>query len=173
MGLIQKGQKVKKRQTSWIYPEEHAYSVLFAKKGPIELYLILAPNSYIETDISETDNKMNVTKKVKGSYATNEYVDNIKKQSAIHQKKRELYGELSRPDLSDNEEKRIQKQLDIAEMQLDSMEMNLINNSQSPSNVWGALYRFSEKVKRDSLTTLSEKSFEKISKQQKNKKSYL
>ena len=158
--FIKKGQK---EITLYGYtPEEHAYSVLFAKKGPIELYLILAPNSYIETDISETDNKMNVTKKVKGSYATNEYVDNIKKQSAIHQKKRELYAELSRPDLSDNEEKRIQKQLDIAEMQLDSMEMNLINNSQSPSNVWGALYRFSEKVKRDSLTTLVKKALKRF-----------
>ena len=97
----------------------------------------------------------------------------MEKQSAIHQKKRELYAELSRPDLSDNEEKCIQKQLDIAQMQLDSIEMSLINNSQSPSNVWGALYRFSEKVKRDSLTTFSKKSLEKISKQQKNKKSYL
>ncbi len=53
--FIKKGQK---EITLYGYtPEEHAYSVLFAKKGPIELYLILAPNSYIETDISETDNK--------------------------------------------------------------------------------------------------------------------
>lgn len=158
--FIKKGQK---EITLYGYtPKEHAYSVLFAKKGPVELYLKLTPNSHVETDISKADDKMRVIKKVKGSYATNEYADNVDKQFAIHQKKRELYAELSTPGLADDKEKRIQKQIEIADMQLDSLDINLINKSQSPTNVWGALYRLSEKVKRDSLTTLVKKALKRF-----------
>lgn len=158
--FIKKGQK---EITLYGYtPEEHAYSVLFAKKGPIELYLKLAPNSYVETDISKADSKMRVPKKVKGSYATNEYVDFVEKGFAINQKKRDLYAELSIPNLSDDEEKRILKQIEIADMQLDSIELNTIEKSQSSTNVRGALYRLSEKVKRDSLTALVTKALKRF-----------
>lgn len=149
--FIKKGQK---EITLYGYtPEEHSFSILFAKKGPIEIYLILAPNSYVETEVSATDG-MSPLKKVKGSYANNERIEKVKNSFTINEKKREYYAELSIPTLSDKEKEEIVKQIEQADVQLDSINMHLLKNSQSPNNVWGALHYFSEKVKRDSLTIL-------------------
>ena len=59
------------------------------KKGPIDMYLTLSPNSYVETNISENDG-MRAIKKVKGSISTNEYIENSINSSRLNAKKKRL-----------------------------------------------------------------------------------
>ena len=149
--FIQKGQK---KVVLYAYTdEEENFSILFSKKGPIDMYLTLSPNSYVETNISENDG-MRAIKKVKGSISTNEYIENSINSSRLNAKKRDLYAQLSMPGLSDTDNKRITTQINKVDAQLDSIKMNVIQYSYSPRNVEQTLRYFEKKVSRDSLITL-------------------
>ncbi len=149
--FIKKGQK---KIVLYAYtPQENSFSILFSKKGPIDMYLILAPNSHVETSISENDG-WRASKIIKGSPSTNEYVSNCNIQSSLYSKKRDLCAQLSMPKLSNEKSESITKQIKRMDMQIDSIEMNTIIKSFSPRNVEGSLRYFKEKVSRDSLISL-------------------
>lgn len=134
--------------------EEHAFSILFSERGPIDWYLNLMPNSYVETSVSVSDG-FSPSKQVKGSYSTNERVQKVQSSFILNQKKRELYAKLSMPRLSDEESEIVTTQISRIDMQLDSIQMAIVLNSASAYNTELALkYYFKNRVSKDSLITL-------------------
>lgn len=150
--FIKKGQK-----EIYLYahtPEEDWFSILFSEKGPIDWYLILTPNSYVETSVSEDDGSR-PSKKVKGSYSTNEYVEKTRNSFLLNQKKRELYAQLSMPNLTDEASDALLDEIKKADASLDSIQLNIALNSYSAFNTIGALNNHLKgKISRDSLITL-------------------
>lgn len=84
---IKKGQKEIYLYANGEY--ERGYRILFSQKGPIDWFLILTPNSYVEASISENDG-ISPFKQVKGSYATNEYVQYVHTCSSLNLEKAEF-----------------------------------------------------------------------------------
>ena len=150
--FIKKGQK---EIRLYAYTEkEHWFSILFSEKGPIDWYLILAPNSYVTTSVSESDGIV-PAKKVAGSYSTNENFEKTRNSFLLNQKKRDLYAQLSMPRLTDEENKSITARITEIDRKLDSIQMNIVLNSYSSHNTIGALQNyFKGKISKDSLKTL-------------------
>ena len=148
---IKKGQK-----EIYLYAsceQEHSYSILFSKRGPIDWFLILTPNCYVEASISEDDG-ISPIKQVKGSFAMNERVQNVLVSANFNREKRELYAALSSPKLTDEESKHITARVAGINAQLDSIQMNVVRKSLSPLNTVSSLRYFKGKVSRDSLISL-------------------
>lgn len=149
--FIKKGQK-----ELFLYaysPEEDWFSILFSEKGPVEWRLLLTPNSYVKAPLAESDG-IQVLKKVNGSYSTNEYQEYVHRAFLLNQTKRELYAQLAMPKLSDDDSRRLVEAVKRIDCSLDSLEMDLLCHSKSPTNTIAALRYFKEKVSKDSLKAL-------------------
>lgn len=148
---VEKGQK---EITLYTYAqEERWFCILFSQKGPIDWFVVLAPNSSIKASISEADG-ISPSKSIKGADANNERVQKIEATSKLHQEKRNLHAELASPQLTDEESKDIIARIARIDAQIDSIEMGIIQQSRSSFNTIVSLKHFKEKVNKDSLTTL-------------------
>lgn len=93
---IKKGQK---EVSLYAYIQEERWlSILFSEKGPIDWFVILTPNSYVETSISESDG-ISPSKPIKGGYANNEYVRTANSSHKLHQEKKIYTQNWPLPDL--------------------------------------------------------------------------
>lgn len=148
---IKKGQK---EVSLYAYIQEERWlSILFSEKGPIDWFVVLTPNSYVETSISESDG-ISPSKPIKGGYANNEYVRTANSSHKLHQEKKNLYAELASPGLAEDKSKSITEKIAGIDARLDTIQMNLVEHSLSAHNTINALKYFKDKVNKDSLITL-------------------
>lgn len=135
-------------------PKERWFSILFAEKGPIDWYVILAPGTHAVASISEKDGTVPMVE-VQGSYATNERVRNNKVSIGFNEQKRDLNAQLAFPNLPIDEQKRINAEIERINQQLDSLHLDIVLHSPSLMNVTSTLRsKLKNKVSRDSLVSL-------------------
>lgn len=150
--FVKKGQK---EITLYAYAdEERWFNFLFSKKGPIDWYTILGPNTVANVALSITDSAINPSKKIEGASAHNENLCNVQRKYELNSQMRDLAAQLSVPALSANKKDSIQHAIESLGQQLDAISLETVLHSPSTYNTYGSLMKLKSKISRDSLVTL-------------------
>lgn len=150
--FIKKGQK---EITLYAFTdEERWFNFLFSKRGPIDWYTILGPNTVANVALSATDSAINPSLKIEGAPAHNENLCNVQRKYELNSQIRDLSARLSIPTLSVDQKDSIQHTIEILGQQLDSISLATVLYSPSSYNTYGSLKTLKSKISRDSLITL-------------------
>lgn len=138
--------------------EETEIQLLFAQKGPNQLFLTVSPNDTIYVDVEEKDGGGMVWKKVIGSPATNEKAETTAILKKIRLQLLDLEDALFSISNDSVELERMNDSINALYEEIKKMYVNTIKHSEHPRNVWsdmlGIKYTVKPGLEADSLATL-------------------
>lgn len=138
-------------------PYENEYSIIFSKRGPVNLIFIVKPNDKISVNITDADNKnagFTIKKDIKGSPATKRYAEFWEKFDHLILKRLKYENSMSTYGISDSLRKEYKDSLNYYLAQKKKLIINTIINSKDPYIVY---YQFplSITLSSDSINLLT------------------
>lgn len=138
-------------------PYENEYSIIFSKRGPVNLIFIVKPNDKISVNITDADNKnagFTIKKDIKGSPATKRYAEFWEKLNHLILKRLKYENSMSTYGISDSLRKEYKDSLNYYLAQKKKLIINTIINSKDPYIVY---YQFplSITLSTDSINLLT------------------
>lgn len=144
-------------------PYEYKYSIIFSKRGPVNLIFIVKPNDKISVNITDADNKnagFTIKKDIKGSPATKEYAEFWEKFDHLILKRLKYENSISTYGINDSLRKEYKDSLNYYLAQKKKLIINTIINSKDPYIVYyqfplsitlssDSIYLLTNKVKRE------------------------
>ena len=138
-------------------PYENEYSIIFSKRGPVNLIFIVKPNDKISVNITDADNKnagFTIKKDIKGSPTTKKYAEFWEKLNHLILKRLKYENSMSTYGISNSLRKEYKDSLNYYLAQKKKLIINTIINSKDPYIVY---YQFplSITLSTDSINLLT------------------